>query len=252
MNIDVYSSTGTKKGTVALPKELFESPINEGLMHQALVRQQSNRRSPIAHTKSRGEISGSTRKLFAQKGTGRARRGSIRSPLLRGGNKAFGPLNNANFIKDMPRIMRRKALFSCLSLQAKNGKIIGLESYPEAIKTKDLYKLLEKLPTNIGRHILLVTDKKHEALSLSARNIPRVKTVQVSYLNPEDILRSYHIVFLVDAIKKAEEVFSGKEKKEIKEVKDVKEKKEVKEVKEKVSSTKKTTTKKVSTSKPKP
>ncbi|MCF7844282.1 MAG: 50S ribosomal protein L4 [Kiritimatiellales bacterium] len=265
MNIDVYTSTGTKKGTLTLPKELFESPINEGLMHQALVRQQSNRRAPVAHTKNRGEIQGSTRKLFAQKGTGRARRGSVRSPLLRGGNKAFGPLNNANFIKNMPRAMRRRALFSCLSMQAKSGKIIGLESYPDTIKTKDLMKLLEKLPTNIGRHILLVTDKKHEGLALSARNITRVKTVQVAYLNPEDVLKSFHIVFLVDAIKKAEEVFGTKEAKEKKETStsakatvDKKEEKEVKEEKEKKEtkkpakvSAKKATVNK-STSKPQP
>ncbi|MFH1671080.1 MAG: 50S ribosomal protein L4 [Patescibacteria group bacterium] len=244
MNIDVYTATGTKKGTVVLPKELFESLINEGLMHQALVRQQSNRRAPIAHTKSRGEIVGSTRKLFAQKGTGRARRGSIKSPLLRGGNKAFGPLKNANFIKNMPRAMRRRALFSCLSLQAKSGKIIGLENYPETIKTKDLMKLLEKLPTNIGRHILLVTDVKHEGLVLSARNIPKVKTVQVAYLSPEDVLKSHHIVFLVDAIKKAEEVF-GEEKRDKKEKREKKD--EVNEVKDSV--VKKTTTKKVPTKK---
>jgi len=235
VTIDVYTATGTKKGTVTLPKDLFEVAINEGLMHQAVVRQQSNRRSPVAHTKTRGEIRGSTRKLFAQKGTGRARRGPVRSPLLKGGSKAFGPRSNANFTKDMPRTMRRKALFSCLSLQAKAKNIIGLENYPDTVKTKDFVKLLEKLPVDIGRNILFVTAGRHESLSLSARNVGKVKTILAAYLNPEDVLRARHIVFLVDAIKKAEEVFSNKEKKEIK---------EKKEVKEKVSSAKKTSTSK--------
>lgn len=214
MKIDVYTSTGTKKGTVDLPAALFEAPVNQGLMHQALVRQQSNRRMPIAHAKSRGEVRGSTRKLFAQKGTGRARRGPIRSPLLRGGGKAFGPRSNANFYKNMPKSMRRAALISCLSLQAKHEKILGLESYPEQIKTKNVHTMLSKMPVALGRRILIVMPENHAALSLSARNIPGVKAIQASYLNPEDVLTAHHIIFLVDALKKAEEVFSAAAKQE--------------------------------------
>lgn len=213
MTIDVYTATGSKKGTATLPKALFEAPINEGLMHQALVRQQSNRRVGIAHAKSRGEIQGSTRKLFAQKGTGRARRGSVRSPLLRGGNKAFGPRSDANYFKDMPRIMRRRALSSCLSQQAKNGSILGLENYPDTIKTQDLEKLLKKLPVDLGRRILFVTAGRHNALTLSARNLQGVKTVQAAYLNPEDVLVARHIIFFVDALQRAEEVFGEKKQK---------------------------------------
>ncbi len=211
MKIDVYSATGTKKGTAELPKMLFEAPINEGLMHQALVRQQSNRRDPISHAKNRAEVEGSTRKLYQQKGTGRARRGSLRSPLLRGGGKAFGPRSVRNYEKDMPKKMRRMALFSCLSLQAKNECIFGLEEYPKAIKTKDASALLRKLPVELGRRILIVTSEKHDELVLSVRNVPGVKTVQAAYLNPEDVLNARHIIFLVEALKKAEEVFGTKE-----------------------------------------
>ena len=113
--------------------------------------------------------------------------------------------------------MRWAALRSCLSMQAKNGKIIGLENYPDTIKTKDMMKLLEKLPVDIGRKILFVTSQHHQALSLSARNIPKVKSIQVSGLNAEDVLGAWHIVFVVDALKVAEELFSRKEKKEVKE-----------------------------------
>ncbi len=209
MTIDVFSSTGTKKSTLELPAELFAARINHGLIHQAIVRQQSNRRFAIAHAKNRGEVAGSTRKLYGQKHTGRARRGPIRSPLLRGGGKAFGPRKEANFDKDMPRAMRRAALFACLSFQAKKNAIFGLESYPSAIKTKDLAALIKKLPIN-NRSILFVLPEKHDGLFLSARNIPNVTTVLVPYLNPEAIVNSRSIIFVGDSIAKAEAIFGNR------------------------------------------
>jgi large subunit ribosomal protein L4 len=210
MQIDVFTHTGSKKGTLELSK-LFESTVNHGLMHQAVMLQQSNRRAAIAHAKSRGEVEGSTRKLYSQKHTGRARRGSIRSPLLRGGGKAFGPKHVANFQKDMPRSMRRAALLSCLSHQAKRGAILGLESYPDTVKTKEMAILLKKLPIEYGRSVLFVVSEAHKGITMSARNIPGVKILLASYLNPEDILHSRHIIFLVDAMKKAEEMLAKKD-----------------------------------------
>lgn len=223
MKIDVYTATGTKKGSADLPASVFEAPVNEGLMHQAVMRQQGNRRHSIAHVKGRGEVQGSTKKLFAQKGTGRARRGSVRAPLLRGGGKAFGPRNKASFSKDMPRKMRQAALRSCLSLQAKGGVILGLEGYPNDVKTKKFAELLGKMPVGVGRSILVVLPESHLELQLSARNIPGVKTVQASYLSPEDVLNAHHIVFMVDALKKVEEMWgAAKDSKEAKESKDAK------------------------------
>lgn len=207
MNIDVYSANGTKKGTLALPEALFAAPINKGLMHQYLMLQQSNRRAPIAHAKSRGEVVGSTRKLFQQKGTGRARRGPIRSPLMRGGGKAFGPKSIANFTKNMPKAMRHAALRSCLSLHAKSGSILGLENYGQETKTKAAFAMLSKMPVELGRHILIVLPERHEALKASVRNIPGVKAVLVNYLNPEDILISRHLVFITGSLEKAVELF---------------------------------------------
>ena len=241
MTIDVYTATGTKKGPATLPKSLFEANINEGLMHQAVIRQQSNVRNTVAHTKSRGEVQGSTRKLFQQKGTGRARRGSVRSPVLRGGNKAFGPKSIANFVIAMPQKMRRAALASSLSLQANNGIILGLENYPDAIKTKDAQKMLEKMPVELGRKILIVTTKNTDSINLSVRNIKNVRTVMAQYLNPLDVLGSRHIIFMVDALKKVEEIHGkteGAEKKVEKEEKDTKS----------TTSTKSTTTAKKKTS----
>lgn len=211
MTIDVYSMTGTKKGTMDLPA-LFESTINWGLMHQAVVLQQSNRRQSPAHVKTRGEVQGSTRKLFAQKHTGRARRGAVRSPLLRGGGKTFGPRNDQNYVKDMPRKMRQAALRSCLSMQASKHAILGLEEYSDTIKTKDFAALLKKLPVEYGRPILLVTDGAHRALALSARNVPSVKTVRASYLNAEDVIHARHVIFLVPALAAVEKHLGKVEK----------------------------------------
>jgi predicted phosphatase len=120
----------------------------------------------------------------------------------------------------MPRNMRHRALFSSLSFQAKRGAVLGLESYPSVIKTKQAFTLLKKLPIELGRHILVVTPERHEGLMLSMRNIPHVKTILVNYLNPEDVLKSRHLIFLVDALAKAEEIFLAP-KRRVKEVAEV-------------------------------
>lgn len=207
----MFSSTGEKKGTLELPASLFGAPINWGLMHQALVSQQSNRRQSPAHVKTRGEIVGSTKKLYSQKHTGRARRGPIRSPLMRGGGKTFGPRNDKNYTKDMPRKMRHAAMRSCLSLQASKDAVLVLETYPNDVKTKTVAALLKKLPVDMGRKIVFVTPGVMRGLQLSARNIEGVKTLDAHYLNPEDVLNARHIIFLKDAIAVAEQVFGKKD-----------------------------------------
>lgn len=244
MKIDVFTATGTKKGSIDLPETLFGARINQGLMHQAVMLQQSNRRNAIAHAKNRGEVTGSTKKLYAQKHTGRARRGSVRSPLLRGGGKAFGPRSNANFTKDMPKSMRRAALLSCLSFRAKQGAIVGLESYPDTVKTKDMAALLSKMPVELGRRILLVLPARHRGVELSARNLQRVKTLDVNYLNAEDILNARHIVFFTEAIAKAEQLWGSDKERVIKTATpDTAEKKPAKKAPSKKPVAKKTSTK---------
>lgn len=217
MPAHVFTATGEKKGTLELPAALFAAPIKLGLMHQYLVLQQSNRRQSAAHVKTRGEVQGSTKKLFGQKHTGRARRGPVRSPLLRGGGKAFGPRNVINYVKDMPQKMRHAALRSCLSLQAKKDAVLVLESYPDTIKTKQVTQLLAKLPVEMGRRILLVVPSGMRGLQLSVRNIPRVKALDARYLNPEDILTARHVIFLKDAIAIAEQTFAQTTKNKVKE-----------------------------------
>ena len=146
MKVDLFKQSGEKSGSLELPKEIFEVDYNEELIHQALVRQLANKRVAIAHTKTRGEVRGGGRKPFKQKGTGNARQGSTRSPNLRGGGVVFGPRNNRNFEKDMPKKQRRKALFSALSEKARNNEVIGLESYEaKEPKAKDFAAMLKKL-----------------------------------------------------------------------------------------------------------
>lgn len=210
MTIDVYSATGQKGKQLTLPASLFGADVNWGLMHQAVVRQQSGRRQSPAHVLTRSEVSGSTKKLFTQKHTGRARRGDVRSPSLRGGGKAFGPRNVKNYVKDMPKKMRHAALRSCLSLQAGKGTIMGLESFGDAIKTKSLVSLLGKMPIKEIRNVLIVSKGVQKPLVLSARNVPGVTVVPASYLNPEAVLHARTIVFLTDAIDEADRLFGKK------------------------------------------
>lgn len=210
MNIDVFSSTGQKAKQLALPESLFGQDVNFGLMHQAVVRSQSSRRQSPAHVLTRSEVSGSTKKLFEQKHTGRARRGDSRSPSLRGGGKAFGPRNVKNYEKDMPKKMRHAALRSSLSLQAGKGTVIGLESFGDAIKTKALAELLGKMSIANIRNVLIVSKGVLKPLVLSARNLAGVTVVPASYLNPEIVLHARHLVFLTDAIEEADAMFGKK------------------------------------------
>lgn len=211
MTIDVFSATGSKVKTLELPASLFGGDVNWGLMHQAVVMQQANRRQSPAHVKTQSEVQGSTRKIRAQKHTGGARHGAIRNSLMRGGGKIFGPRNIMNRDQDMPKKMRHAALRSCLAAMAGKGAIVAIESFPETIKTKTLTDLLKKLPVEYGRKILIVSPSEHKALQLSARNIDAVETVRASYLNAEEVLNARHIVFLVDAIDEADKVFGKKE-----------------------------------------
>lgn len=208
MKIDLYTQTGEKKGQVELNKEFFEVPFNEDLIHQALIRQQSNARSPIAHTKDRSEKRGGGRKPYRQKGTGYARQGSKRSPQFKGGGVVFGPRNVRNFVKDMPKKQRRKALFSALSVKATNKQIIALEKYEGEIKTKLFAEMIDKLP--VDRNALVVIPKKNEVIQKSAGNLPNVKTITVNYLNIADLQKYQNVIFLKDAIDAMKEVFTDK------------------------------------------
>ena len=212
MKVDLYTQQGEKNGTLELPKEMFEAKFNKDLIHQTLVRQLANGRIAIAHTKTKGEVSGRGMKPYKQKGTGNARQGSLRNPHMRGGGVSLGPRNMRNFVKLMPKKQRRAALFSALSFKAKHNDIIGLEDYKtDKPKTKDLIELLRKLP--IEKDVLIVIPVKNTAMQKSANNIPFAKTILAGYINIQDLQRYDKILIFKDSIAKLKETFfnEGKE-----------------------------------------
>ncbi len=211
MKVDLYTQKGEKSGTVELPKEIFEIPFNKDLVHQALVRQLSNARNPIAHTKTKGEIRGGGRKPFRQKGTGNARQGSTRNPHMKGGGIALGPRNTRNFELDMPRKQRRKALFSALSEKARTNNVVALEGYEaKDPKTKAFAEMLTKIP--VGRDVLIVISEKNEAIQKSSRNLKNAKTILVNYINIQDLQKYDTVLLLKDAIEKMKETYLTKTK----------------------------------------
>lgn len=209
MKIDLYSQSGEKTGTLDLPKDIFEVPFNRDLVHQALVRQLSNGRVAIAHTKLRGDVSGGGRKPFKQKGTGNARQGTTRAPHMKGGAVIFGPRSNRNFEKAMPKKQRRQALFSALSAKARSNEIIGLEGYEVTeARTKEFAKMLKALP--IEKDVLIVIPSKNKLIQKSSGNISNAKTIIANYLNIQDLQRYQTILLFKEAVKVIQDNFSDK------------------------------------------
>jgi len=205
MQIALYDQKWKEAGKVKLNDAVFAQEVNEGLIHRALVYQLANARQVVAHTKTRGERRGSTRKLYRQKGTGRARMGSARSPIRKKWGVVFGPRNVANFSLSMNKKERRKALFSALSAKAKQGLVIVDDVKLKEIKTKDMAKVINNLP--LEGKTLFAIPAKNEVLQKSAGNIPTVKTLTVNYLNIHDLLKYENLLLTKDSLVKIEEVF---------------------------------------------
>ncbi len=206
MKIDLYNASGKKDGSIELNEKLFGAKINKDLMHRAVVLRLANKRNPIAHTLTRGEIACSTRKIFRQKGTGNARRGAKSTNLLRGGGVTHGPRNTRNFTKAMPKKERRAALFSALTAQANEGGMFALKTLDFKVpKTKDFMKVMAGLPK--GKRYLFVLPEKNDIISKSMRNIPGVNIIIANYLNPYDLLLADQVCFLEAALEKVESVF---------------------------------------------
>jgi large subunit ribosomal protein L4 len=188
---------------IELPEEIFNYPLKEHLIYEAVKNFQMNRKRGTAATKTRGKVAGSGRKLWRQKGTGRARVGSIRSPLWRGGGVTFGPLPR-DFSYKMPRKAKRNALKSVLSDKMRHDRILVVDDITlESIKTKDTLSVLK----NFQFDKLLIVDKKENSkLILSTRNVPYIKTIDYREINVYDSLKYSYIMFSVDAVKQLVEV----------------------------------------------
>lgn len=207
MMAEVYNQEGKKIGEARLPKEIFEVKINSDLIHQVVVSQMANRRQRIAQTKTRGEVRGGGKKPWAQKGTGRARAGSIRSPLWRGGGVTFGPRKEKVFKKKIPKKMKRKALLMVLSGKAKNNFLILLDKLKiEKPKTKQISEILNKLPCKT-QSTMIVLPEVNQNLILAARNLPKVETIEARNLNSLDLLSFKYLMMSKDSIKIIEQTF---------------------------------------------
>ncbi len=198
MKVDVVNMQGEKISTAELPAAVFEAPILKELMHQALVRQMANARLGTRKTKSRGEVAGGGKKPWRQKGTGRARQGSTRSPQWVGGGKVHTP-RPRDFSLRMPHKMRLAALRSALSAKAAASEIVVLDEIKIAQpKTKDMAGALARLVGNSSALIILT--ESDEAVEKSVRNLPYAKTLRAGYLNIRDLLGFERLVLPLGAV----------------------------------------------------
>jgi len=192
-------------GDLELSETVFGAPVNEGLVHQAVVRYLANQRQGTASTKTRGEVSGGGRKPWRQKGTGRARQGSIRAPQWVGGGTVFGP-KPRDYRQAMPKKARRAALRSALSSKVASGELLVLDELTfEEPKTKKMVEVLQNLKA-AGASALVVTGELDRNVILSARNIPGVGTTRAGDLNVYDVVAHARLIATKDAIAKIEEV----------------------------------------------
>lgn len=204
MIISMLDMTGKQVGEVNLNDSIFAAPVNESLMHQALLRQLANARLGTHKTKGRSEVRGGGRKPWRQKGTGRARQGSIRAPQWVGGGTVFGP-RPRRYTKAMPKKMRRAALRSALSVKASAGQIVVVDELSmETPKTKAMIDALRALGVDESS-VLMVVAEKNESVQRSARNLQndkryKVKTLLAGYLNIRDILGFDTILLSKDAV----------------------------------------------------
>lgn len=206
MKYPLYNQQGKEEGTTTLPKEIFEVQMNSDLVHQVLVSAMSNQRQNSAHTKTRGEVRGGGRKPWRQKGTGRARHGSTRSPIWVGGGVSGGPRNERNFKKEIPKKMRKKALFMVLSEKAKNNLLVVLDKIQlENHKTKLMAELIKKLPVKNGSRLVLYKDEK--GVYLAARNITNTGVLETRNLNIVDLLNYKYLLMDKNSIRELEKTF---------------------------------------------
>lgn len=193
MEAILYNQEGLESGKVELSKEVFGKEVLNGLIHRLLVLQQANARLGTAHTKRRGEVNGSTRKLYKQKGTGQARVGDSRSPTRIGGGIAFGPRNTRNWTIAMNKKERRLALVSLLSSKAGSQKVAVIESFGEAAaKTKAMQSIVANMGVKSAVFAVLPDDR---IAFQGGRNLPNAKFIGANYLNPKDLLKFDTLVF---------------------------------------------------------
>ncbi len=206
--VNVYNQEGNITGTLELNPAHFGVKANQALVHEVVIAQQANARRPIANTKTKGEVRGGGKKPWRQKGTGRARQGSIRSQQWVGGGITFGPTRERNFSVKVNRKAKRKALFMALSDKVADEKLVILENFtPSAPKTKAAAALFAKLP--MRRKALAVIPASNPTLLRMVRNLPYVKLITVNSLNIVDVLDYPTLVFWKDTVPAFEKLYQN-------------------------------------------
>ena len=203
MEATIYNQKGTEAGKVKLPENIFGLPWNESLVHQVVTSMMGNERTPVAHTKTRGEVSGTGIKPWRQKGTGRARHGSRRSPIWVGGGIAHGPRNDKDYSRKINKKMKTKALFTVLSRKFKDSELIFLDDISlKAPKTKEARNIISSLSKvkefgSIGRRknaAFIALQSKNENASKSFNNFGNLEVGQVKDLNALDLLQYKYLI----------------------------------------------------------
>jgi len=217
MKVNLYNQNAEIIGEAELPDDIFGLKINPDLVHQVLTAQMANSRQVIAHTKDRGEVRGGGRKPWRQKGTGRARHGSRRSPLWKGGGVTFGPTKERNFEKKINKKMKRKAIFMVLSSKANDKELMLLDDLKlNTPKTKEAFSVIDRLSEKLVGYkkdkkkrdsILLVMPERNEAILQAVNNLPFVETIEARNLNVRDLLEKKYLVLLKESIPVIERTF---------------------------------------------
>ena len=206
VQVPVHNVKGEVVDHLELSEGVFGVPPNQAVVHQAVVRQQANARLGTASTKTRAQVAGGGRKPFRQKGTGRARRGSARSPLLKGGGVTFGP-QPRSYRQAMPKKMRRLAIRCVLSSKVADGELIVVDELAlSEPKTKEMAGILANL--GIASSTLIVTQEPDPNVYKSARNLERTKTLPANLLNVVDLLSHKTLIITVAAVRRVEEIWT--------------------------------------------
>ncbi|MEW6540936.1 MAG: 50S ribosomal protein L4 [Bacillota bacterium] len=202
----VYNIEGQQVGEIELSEAVFGQPVNDAVLHEVVVMQLANRRQGTHDTKTRSEVRGGGKKPWRQKGTGRARHGTIRSPIWRGGGIVFGP-HPRDYSYRVPKKVKRLALKSALATKVGAGRILVLDALEfEGPKTKEMARILGNLKA--GEGALVVTAERNANVEKSARNIPGVKFLEARRLNVYDLLDHPHLIMTRDAVARVEEVLA--------------------------------------------
>jgi len=205
VQVPVYSLNGEVVDQIELNQAIFALPFNEAVVHQAMTRQLASKRQGTASTKTRGEVTGSTRKLYPQKHTGRARRGDVKSPLLRGGGVVFGP-KPRTYRQSMPKKMRKLALKCLLSAKVREGNIKLVQELDfRGPKTKEMVNVLSSL--GIDSSALILTGQSTANVVKSAANLPEVKVLPSASINVLDLLSYEMLIATVPAIRNIEQIW---------------------------------------------